>query len=61
MADPRRYAPYYGNGYQPQYGGNNYYYRQGGTPYYYGGNNNWYGNRPRSGVQFGPNAGIYWY
>ena len=26
----------------------------------YGGNNNWYGNRPRSGVQIGPNLGIYW-
>ena len=58
----QRYSPYYGNGYQTPYGGNNYYYRQGGQPFYYGGNtNNWYGNRPRSGIQFGPNAGVYWY
>ena len=41
--------------------GNNYYYRYGGRPYYYGGNNSWYGNRPRSGIQVGPNIGVYWY
>lgn len=56
----QRYAPYYGYGFQTQYGGNNFYYRNNRQPYYYGGNNNWYGNRPRSGVQIGPNLGIYW-
>jgi serine protease Do len=58
----QRYSPYYGNGYSTPYGGNNYYYRQNSLPYYYGGNsNNWYGNRPRSGIQVGPNIGVYWY
>ena len=56
----QRYAPYYGYGYQTQYGGNNFYYRNNHQPYYYGGNSNWYGNRPRSGVQIGPNLGVYW-
>ena len=56
----QRYAPYFGYGSQTQYGGNNFYYRNNRQPYYYGGSNNWYGNRPRSGVQIGPNLGIYW-
>ncbi len=57
----QRYSPYYGHNYGVPYGGNNYYYRYGGRPYYYGGNSSWYGNRPRAGIQFGPNAGVYWY
>lgn len=50
----------YGNNYSNPYG-NSYYYRYGGRPYYYGGNSNWYGNRPRSGIQVAPNLGLYWY
>lgn len=56
-----RYSPYSGDNYNRYQGNNSYYYRYGGRPYYYGGNSNWYGNRPRSGIQLGPNAGIYWY
>ncbi len=65
-----RNRSYYGNNYNrgfnpyPRYNypnSSNYYYRYGGRPYYYGGYNNWYGNRPRSGLQLGPNLGIYWY
>lgn len=55
------YSPYYGNDLGNTYGGNRHYYRYGGQPYYYGGNSNWYGNRPRSGIQVGPNFGVYWY
>ncbi len=60
------YGNYYNRGFNPypRYNypnSSNYYYRYGGRPYYYGGYNNWYGNRPRSGLQLGPNLGIYWY
>jgi membrane-associated protease RseP (regulator of RpoE activity) len=57
----QRYSPYFGNGYSSSYGGNNYYYRNNRQPYYYNGSNNWYGNRPSSGIQIGPNLGVYWY
>jgi hypothetical protein len=57
----RGYNSYFGNGYSSSYGGNNYYYRNNRQPYYYNGSNNWYGNRPSSGIQIGPNLGVYWY
>jgi hypothetical protein len=51
----------YGNYYGNSNVGNSYYYRHGGRPYYNGGNSGWYGNRPRSSIQIGPNLGVYWY